>query len=249
MRLLVLMKQDFKNLATNPTIFTFCFVYPPALIFLFGFLFSNLYGSDIVTSYDFYGVTLMFYMLLGTITITPNTFMEERVKSANLRIAYAPVSRFTIYISKILSSYLFMGITFTLDICIMQICGLVNYGGKEHLFSVLLLMYCMLAFSVTLGGAVCVVLKSEELTNKILTIIATAFAVFSGIFFPISSLGKEVANFANLSPLKWVIDCAFQIIYDGVSSAYIPIIACLMICSIFFLLIIHLFYRPEDYLK
>ena len=95
MRLLVLMKQDFKNLATNPTIFTFCFIYPPALIFLFGFLFSNLYGSDIVTSYDFYGVTLMFYMLLGTITITPNTFMEERVKSANLRIAYAPVSRFT----------------------------------------------------------------------------------------------------------------------------------------------------------
>lgn len=175
--------------------------------------------------------------------------MEERIKSANLRIAYAPVSRFTIYISKILSSYLFMGITFTLDICIMQVFGFVNYGGKEHLFHVLLLMYCMLAFSVTLGGAVCVILRSEELTNKILTIIATAFAVFSGIFFPISSLGKTVSDFANLSPLKWVIDCAFQIIYDGVSSSYIPIISCLLICSFIFLFIINLFYRPEDYLK
>lgn len=249
MHLLILMKQDFKNLATNPTIFTFCFIYPPVLIFLFGFLFSNLYGSEVVTSYDFYGITLMFYMLLGTITITPNTFMEKRIKSANLRIAYAPISRFIIYFSKILSSYIFMGTTFTIDICLMQMCGFVNYGGKEHLINVLILMYCMLAFSVTLGGAVCVVLRSEELTNKILTIIATAFAVFSGIFFPISSLGEQVSNFANLSPLKWVIDCAFQLIYDGVSHSYIPIISGLLMCSIIFMIIIHCFYRLEDYLE
>lgn len=249
MSLLVLMKQDFKNLITNPMIFTFCFIYPPVLIFLFGFLFSNLYGSDTVTSYDFYGVTLMFYMILGTITITPNTFLEKRIKSANLRIAYAPIPRYVIYTSKIVSSYLFMAITFTIDVCIMQLCHFVNYGGKQSIASVLLLMYCMLAFTVTLGGAVCVLLKSEELTNKILTIIATVFAVFSGIFFPIASLGKWIAGFANLSPLKWVIDCAFQLIYDGSSADYISIIVGLLICSVIFTIIIHFVYKPEDYLK
>ena len=249
MSLFILMKQDFKNLMTNPTIFIFCFIYPPVLIFLFGFLFSNLYGSNIVTSYDFYGVTLMFYMLLGTITITPNAFLENRIKSANLRIAYAPIPRYVVYISKILSSYLFIGITFTIDISVMQLCHFVNYGGKQNIISVLILMYCMLAFSVTLGGAVCVLLKSEELTNKILTIIATAFAVFSGIFFPIASFGKWIAVFANYSPLKLVIDCAFQLIYDGNSANYISIIDGLLICSVIFIIIIHIFYKPEDYLK
>ena len=130
MSLIILMKQDFKNLLTNPIIFTFCFVYPPALIFLFGFLFSYLYGSSSVTSYDFYGITMMFYMLLGTITVTPNTFLEKRIKSANLRIAYAPISRWKIYISKLLSSYLFMGVMFTIDILIMQYFHFVNYGAN-----------------------------------------------------------------------------------------------------------------------
>lgn len=248
MNLLVLLKQDFKNLATNPITFTFCFIYPPALVFLFGFLFSYLYGTAPVSSYDFYGVTMMFYMLLGTITITPNTFMEKRIKAANVRIAYAPISRIEIYASKLLSSFLFMGTMFTIDIVVMQITGFVNYGA-EHFAAVLLLMYSMLAFSITLGGAVCVMLHSEELTNKILTIVATAFAVFSGVFFPIAGLGEWANRLTNCSPLKWVIDCAFQLIYDGHSNNFQILILGLLGCSLIFVGLIHRFYHPEDYIQ
>lgn len=248
MSLLVLLKQDFKNLATNPITFTFCFIYPPALVFLFGFLFSYLYGTEQVTSYDFYGVTMMFYMLLGTITITPNTFMEKRIKAANVRIAYAPIPRAEIYASKLLSSFLFMGIMFTIDMVVMQLVGFVNYGTQQF-GTVLLLMYAMLAFSITLGGAVCVVLRSEELTNKILTIVATAFAVFSGVFFPIAGLGEWANLLSNCSPLKWVIDCAFQLIYDGKSDSFIPLTMGLLGCSAIFIVIIHYRYHPEDYIQ
>lgn len=107
----------------------------------------------------------------------------------------------------------------------------------------------MLAFSVTLGGAVCVILKSEELTNKILTIIATVFAVFSGVFFPIGGLGKWANNLANFSPLKWVIDCAFQIIYDGTSLHYDSIVMLLLTCSLIFIIVIHFNYQPKDYIN
>lgn len=247
MTLWILLKQDFKNLITNPITFVFCFLYPPVLIFLFGFLFSYSYGNGGITSYDFYGITMMFYMILGTITITPNAFMEKRIKQANLRIAYSPVSRVVIYMSKILSSFFFMGIMFTIDMCILQYFNIVNYGHGQFL-KVLGVMYSMLAFSVSLGGAVCVILHSEELTNKLLTIVATAMAVFSGVFFQIDGFGDWAENMSKVSVLKWGIDCVFEIIYDGSCSFYAPLIVTLILAAIICIILIHFFYKPEDYI-
>lgn len=164
-----LIKQDFKNLITNINIDVFCFIYPFILIGLFGFLFSNLYGSEGVTSYDYYGISMMVFLIISAATITPNTFMEQRIKSGNLRIAYSPVSRWEVYSSKILSSFLFMGITFSIDLIIFNALGIVNYGGKNFIY-VLILFMALLLFATTLGGAVCVTLRSEELTNKIISI-------------------------------------------------------------------------------
>ncbi|OCA97213.1 ABC transporter permease [Clostridium beijerinckii] len=247
MRLWILIKQDFKNLVTNSTTLTFCFLYPPILVFLFGFLFSNLYGSSRITSYDFYGVTMMFYMILGAVTITPNAFMEERIKQGNLRIAYSPVSRVQIYSSKLISSFIFMGATFTIDMFVMQVCGWVNFGNHNFIY-VIGLMLALLAFTVSFGGAVCVILKSEELTNKILSIIATAFAVFSGVFFPIAGLGEWADKISNLSPLKWVLTTIFQLIYDGGSKYYNIVSFTLISFTLVFIIIVHLNYHPEDYI-
>lgn len=55
---------------------------------------------------------MMIYLIIGSLTITPNTFMEKKLRQGNVRIAYAPISKVTIYMSKIISSYLFMGIVF-----------------------------------------------------------------------------------------------------------------------------------------
>lgn len=247
MKLWILIKQDFKNLITNSITVTFCFFYPPILVFIFGFLFSNLYGSNEITSYDFYGVTMMFYMILGAVTITPNAFMEERIKQGNLRIAYSPVSRCQIYFSKLISSFVFMGTTFTVDMVIMQVCGWVNFGGHNFIY-VIGLMLALLAFTVAFGGAVCVLLKSEELTNKILSIIATAFAVFSGVFFPIAGLGEWPDKISNLSPLKWVLTTIFQLIYDGSFKYYSITLFSLISFTIAFIIIVHLNYHPEDYI-
>lgn len=247
MSLWILIKQDFKNLVTNSITVTFCFLYPPVLVLIFGFLFSNLYSSNGITSYDFYGVTMMFYMILGAVTITPNAFMEQRIQQGNLRIAYSPISRIEIYGSKLISSFVFMGITFTLDMTIMQMCGWVNFGGSNFIY-VVGLMLALLAFTVSFGGAVCVVLKSEELTNKILSIIATVFAVFSGVFFPIAGLGEWADKISNLSPLKWVLTTIFQLIYDGNSRYYDMIFTTFIVFTIIFIVIVHLNYHPEDYI-
>ncbi|GKX67156.1 ABC transporter permease [Inconstantimicrobium mannanitabidum] len=243
----VLIKQDFKNLITNVNIDFFCFVYPFIVVGLFGFLFSGIYGYHGVTSYDYYGVSMMIFLIISAATITPNTFMEQRIKSANLRIAYSPISRWEIYASKLLSSYLFMGVIFSLDLIIFNALGIVNYGGKNFIY-VLILFMALLLFSTTFGGAICVTLKSEELTNKIISLIMNLFALLSGLFFPIDGLGDWASKVANLSPLKWVLDSIFKIIYDGNFQNFSLTIGSLLGISLLLIVVVHVNYRTEDYI-
>jgi ABC-2 type transport system permease protein len=186
-------------------------------------------------------------MIITSITITPNTFMEKRLRQGNIRIAYAPVSKVLIYMSKIISSYLFMGISFSINIIIMNYFKFVNFGGSNFIY-VLALFMVFLLFTVTIGGAVCVILKTEELTNMILSNIASILALLSGMFFPVDNLGKVVSSIANLSPLKWILDLFFSVIYDNNFQNYNVIVLGLILLSIASLIIMHFNYKPEDYI-
>jgi len=242
-----LIKQDFKNLITTPVVVMACVVYPWLLVGLFGFIFSSLYGGEGVSSYDYYGVTMMIYIIIASITITPNTFMEKKLRQGNIRIAYAPVSKISIYMSKILSSYLFMVVTVSINMTLMNYFKIANLGGDNFIY-VLVLFMAFLLFTVTIGGAVCVILKTEELTNMILSNVASVLALVSGMFFPVDSLGKVVSNLANLSPIKWILDSTFSVIYDNNFQNYTIIIFSLILLSMVCLVVMHFNYKPEDYI-
>lgn len=247
MTLWKLVKQDFRNLIKTPVIVTCCVIYPWLLITLFGFIFSSLYGGEGVSSYDYYGVTMMIYLIVASLTITPNTFMEKKLRQGNIRIAYAPVSRVSIYISKIISSFLFMGISFSINMTLMNYFKFVNFGGSNFGYIIALFLVFLL-FSVTLGGAVCVILKTEELTNMILSNVGSVFALLSGMFFPVDSLGDVVSKLSNLSPLKWILNVTFSVIYDNDFQNYSCIILGLICLSIIFIIVMHFNYKPEDYI-
>lgn len=247
MVLWTLIKQDFRNLATTPVVVTVCTVYPWLLIGLFGFIFSSLYGSEGITAYDYYGVTMMIYLIIGSLTITPNTFMEKKLRQGNVRIAYAPISKITIYMSKIISSYLFMGISFSINMALMNYFKIVNFGGENFLY-VLGLFMAFLFLSVTIGGAACVIIKTEELTNTILSNIGSLLAFVSGMFFPVDNLGKTVSAIANLCPIKWILDLSFSVIYDNNFQNYNAIVVGLLLLSLAALIIMHFNYKPEDYI-
>lgn len=244
---LKLIRQDFKNLITTPVIVSFCTIYPWLLILLFGFIFSSLYGGSGVTSYDYYGVTMMIYLIVLSITVTPNTFMERKLRKGNIRIAYAPVSKVFIYMSKVISSFLFMAVTFTIYMIIMNYFKIVNFGRNNFIY-ILILFMALLFLVVAIGGAACVILKSEELTDTVLSNIGSVLALLSGIFFPIDNLGEVPSKLSNLSPLKWVLDLTFSIIYDNNFQNYNLVLSILVVLSIICLLVMHINYKPEDYI-
>ena len=157
---------------------------------------------------------MIFYLILQSATITPTVFMEERTKKGNLRIAYAPVSRVHIYTSKLLTVISVLTVSFLIHIAFLGLTGIVNFGGPNTII-VMGMFFLLMLFMVTLGGAVCTIVKNEDLTNKIVGITVNCFAVVSGIFFPVEMLGEFAGNIANATPVKMTLNKIFEIIYDN----------------------------------
>ncbi|MBE7901688.1 ABC transporter permease, partial [Paenibacillus polymyxa] len=72
------------------------------LIWVTGFVFNSIFGDDVLTSYDYYGVTMMIYLSMATVVILPDMLFGSRVKNANNRIIYTPIARTKVYLSKLL---------------------------------------------------------------------------------------------------------------------------------------------------
>lgn len=242
-----LFKHDLYNLISSPGTLSVFLIFPTILILLMGFLFDNLYHTTIISSYDFYGVTMIFFIAMMGATVPANAFLEKHIKNGNTRIFYSPVSRVSIYSSKILTCFLFMALALTINIIIFDTISLVNFGSDKIGYVILLIINFVL-FLTILSSAICVTLHSEELTNVILSNSMSVLGFLSGIFFPIASLGAIFEKIASFSPIKWTVDCIFQLIYDGQSTNYWWIMFALLTLSSLLLLVVHKNYRLEDYI-
>ena len=102
--MLTIMKQDTINLLKNKPIMMYLLIYPVVLILVTGFVFGSIFSDDILTSYDYYGVTMMIYLSMATVIILPELLFGSNVKYANYRIVYSPIPRYKIYLSKLIVS-------------------------------------------------------------------------------------------------------------------------------------------------
>lgn len=242
-----LFKRDLLNLLTSPGTVAMFLLFPICVASLMGFLFENLYNTSLVSSYDFYGVTMVIFIAMMGSTVPANAFLARKIKNVNTRIFYSPVSRVIVYSSKILACFLFMGSCITLNIIFFQVTSFANFGG-ENIFYIILLMLAFTLFLTLLSSAICVTLHSEDLTNIVLSNTMSILGFLSGIFFPIASLGALFEKIASFSPITWTVNCIFQFIYDGSSQQYWWIMLGLIIISLLLVLIVHRNYRPEDYI-
>ncbi|NYC92382.1 hypothetical protein [Clostridium acetobutylicum] len=99
MNLLKITKRDFINTAKNPTLLLCNTAFALLLIGIFGFITKNSYGNT-VTSYDYYGITMIVYFIFMIPLTTSNTFMEKKIKPGNVRLVYSPTHTSIIFFIK-----------------------------------------------------------------------------------------------------------------------------------------------------
>lgn len=246
MNFIKIVKFDFINILKNPTLIIVNTIFPLILIGIMGFVTKNSYGSWKVSSYDYYGVTMMIFTALMIAMTATNTFMEEKVKKGNTRIAYSPVSRIEIYMAKLISTYILGTISYSMILLVGQFIFKINFGEGNILY-IMLLINILALFGSSLGIMFCSIFKKEETANSIMQIPILLFVFFGDSFFPAASLGKIVQKISYFSPIKWVTECAFKVIYDNDFSIYVPTIIVMLIASITCIIICQITFRPEEY--
>ena len=238
--------MDLINLFTNPMWLAYGTVFPIALILILGFLGSGSFGSA-VTSYDYYGVTMMIYGIFNTATYSANSFMEERIKSPNMRIIYSPVRPWYIHFSKVLATSVFCAVTYLFVAVLLHFTVGINYGGADCWALIIIALLSIFFFSA-LGVLVCCIMKSENSANNLVSIFINLFAIFGGIFFPIDRLGKTVSAASWISPAKWILTTCLRIIYDSDFSTFLPACGVIILLSAAIVLLSAKFFKVEDYI-
>lgn len=240
--LLLISKEDFKNLIKNPMWVFYGTLFPILLVVILGFLGKESYGND-VTSYDYYGITLMIYSIFTSGLTSANAFMEERIRKPNMRIIYAPGSVKSIYMSKIISSFAFSFLCHLFDMIVL--CSI--YHIHITVVPEIMILFGLTEFfSVALGVMFCCIFKTEAMANQILGVVVNLFAIFGGLLFPMDGYGKVARGISYLSPAKWIRKTTFSMIYDNDFSWFYPTVLVLIFVIVAVFAVSNKTFKKED---
>jgi len=244
-RLFRIIQRDTMNLITNPMWIFFSLMFPFLLVVILGFLTGGLYG-DYFTSYDYYGVTLMLFSTMYAATFSANSFMEEKIKKANLRIVYSPIRNWFIPFSKAVATFIFTTFFYTIVAVICHLLFQIRFGDGKLLQIWLLFIGMNLLFSC-IGVLMCCIFKSEGVANQILSILTAALAMLSGFLFPIANLGEAFVKISKWLPTTKVAQTIFEMIYDQNSANFSSVFLMLVAFSVLILAVSTILFNGEEY--
>ena len=244
MRFWAIFKRDFKNILFNPMLAFYVTIFPIALVLILGYLNSGTYGNK-VTSYDYYGISILVYSAFSASCNAANNFMEARIKASNMRIMFSPVKTSYIYFSKIIATFSFSAICLFMVSLVLKALLNVNFGSK---FIYVFILFALLSLSsASVGVLFCCIFKSEELANKILSIINNTLAFLGGSFIPVDGFGKTIRAICDVSPVTWIQKGIFKMIYDGNMDAFLPMVIILLAVFAVTLILCKITFKTEDY--
>lgn len=130
-----------------------------------------------------------------------------------------------------------------IDIIFLHFCFHVIFGNPLYL---LILFGVTELFSATLGITICCIVKSESTTNQIQSIVINILAILGGVLFSLDSYGDTARKISMISPVKWIVQSSFQMIYDNDMHLFLPTLMFLGASILVMLVICNITFRKED---
>jgi ABC-2 type transport system permease protein len=244
-RFFEIFKMDMENILKNPVLVNANTVFPILLILIMGFLTSGTYANA-TSAYNYYTVTFLIYGMLNGAMTASNSFMERDIKKPNLRIIFSPVGSFPIYFSKILSSALFDMVCHLIVLAVLI--PLLHLGINTNIGYFILLMIPIEFAAAALGTLFCCIFKTEEATSTLLSNTISILCFLGGTFFSFDGLGGPMAFVSHLSPVKWITDAFFALLFDGNRAVFLPIFLGGIAVSALLVLGCKICFKTEDYI-
>ena len=190
-------------------------IFPQVMIFLLGLLCKGLFQGEI-TGYQYYGVVMVpFCTAMSLVTAAYAGKDDAYAKTAD-RIMIAPVSIFTIVISKIFAEIVIF------ESCTIGVLILVDIlSGLEFFpyFLEFVVLYTSFSFMIAaLGTYIGLGMKDFMKIKNLINIPISIFAILGGCFYRFGTLNQGFQFLINLSPLSWINRSIFLMIYDQKSQ-------------------------------
>lgn len=189
--------------------------------------------------------------LFQTTSLGVMYLIEDRTSGISQEIFVAPISRYTIVLSKILGQTL---------IALMLLVIILAFGylmGYTIPFEQLLLLIPTSLFICLLGGSFGLLafsnLKDMSTAHQVSTILIGSQFFLAGIFNPIQNLPPVLFVISRISPLTYAVDLVRGIVYWG-SAEYSKVVLhdpwfnlgiLVSMCFVFFIIGTYIFTRAE----
>lgn len=245
-RFFKVVQRDTLNLFVNPAWILLGLLFPLLLIAILGGVTTGFYSSSF-TSFDYYGIGVLVYSTMNSATYAANSFLEEKIKTANLRIIYAPLNHLALPLAKIIATFIFTSVLYSLAGLLSVLIFKVNFGGGKLLFIWGLFLALNFLFSC-LGVLACCIFKSEGVANQIISLVVSLFALFAGCFFPVASLGSTFTRLSAFSPITQFLRQLFIIIYDQSTTNFWLTLGIIIVLSLVSLSLTYKIYQQEAFL-
>ncbi|MFT8889901.1 MAG: ABC transporter permease [Ethanoligenens sp.] len=239
-------KMDFLGLLKNPVVIFINTAFIFLLTFILGSLNSSSY-ADGWMPYRYSLIVLIVYTMLNGCTTASNCFLERKVQRANLRVLMSPMRKRPFCLSKITSSAIF-------NFCchaLVLVAGVLLFHLSAFASNLGWFLLAMAPFefaSCTLGILVCCLLRSEEATSSLLSMIIALLGILGGTFFSFDGMGKALAFLSSLSPLHWLNTAMLALFFDENVQILFPLLGTGILASIILSVGTIKFFREETFL-
>ena len=193
------------------------------------FFLSELIGSGISNKLAGYGGDYFSFVIIGIaltdyLSVSLEQFSDE-IRTAQLEgtletLLVTPTSVYTVLFSSSLYSFYLT----SLRVIVYILLGLLLFGLKLHLTSILALVVLMILTIGSFAGiglisaAFILVLKQG---SPIPLLVTTASGLLGGVFYPVDILPAWLVPFSQLLPITHALEAMRQVLLNGASFAFI----------------------------
>lgn len=193
---------------------------------------------------DYYAVTMLTLIILYSSMTASYGITKERVRKTYNRVLISPIKRYEFFIGKLFGSGLLT--IFQMIVVISFSKYVLNAYLGENMLTFGLIIFSEIIMAVSLGQGIAFLVKNETAVSGLLNAIIPIMVLLGGGYFPLEQFGSNIlTTVAKISPLKWINDALFKVIYGNDYSKVLPAILINLAVAVAFLLAASIKYREE----
>lgn len=165
------------------------------------------------SSMDYYAVTMLTMIIMyGSITGNWSIKSEKTLRTGN-RILNAPVKKYEMLTAKVIAGIV---VTF-IQAAVVILTSKYVFGAwwGQDMVPILAVILSEIVMVISLGTSLAFIFKSEAVASGIINAVIPVLVFIGGGYVPLENFGGFLTGISFLSPVKWINQSIFRVIYNN----------------------------------